>query len=359
MRLLRVLPIAVACCIIAPGTWAAQSTNDTTPKPPAESRVWKVSDSAGLVAAVKEMHAEGGMITLAPGKYEITETLVFRDKSQVNIEGSGWSTVIHRRGDGDAILFDGGSYCRVHNLTVEGEATAKKGSGIIIRRGGLNTIDLCHINMFAESGVRWEGTDKEAISSNTLSNCWLTNNLGDQLYSFQSGDFYVTGNQFGTGPGRTPRSGAWLDHSGAGTYSMNYHWSNVVALRLGPGSYFNRIENNRFEMSREMGILIGDPKGGDPSRLNIITGNTIHTNGEFSVGKYNAVEAYGAMDTTFCQNQVFSWNSAQTKHKSALFLGAGCLRWIVKDNILCHSADKPIVYDKKAGHIVKDNGIVD
>jgi len=327
-----------------------------------KSRVWKVSDAAGLIAAVGEMPADGGMITLEPGTYEITEPLVFKAKSQVNIEGSGWSTIIKKRGDGDAIVFAGSCWnCRVHSMTIQGDKDAKTGSGIVYREGewsGINVVDYVHIDYFPEHGVSYEGNPTKPMSSNTISNCWMTNNLGDQIHSSYNNDFYITGNQLGRGPGRDPRSGALLDHSSAGTYSMNYHWGNKVALRLGPGAHFNRIENNRFEQSSETGIMIGDPKGGEVSQLNIITGNTIHTNSEGNSGKFNAVEAHDAHSFTFTNNQIFSWASDSVKAKSGLALGKNCVKWIIKDNIIRHCTAKPIVYDPKDGHIVKDN-IVD
>ena len=125
---------------------------------------------------------------------------------------------------------------------------------------------------------------------------------------------------------------------------MNYHWGNKVALRLGPGSHFNRIENNRFEQSIETGIMIGDPKGGDPNQFNIITGNTIHTNSAGNSGKFNAVEAHDAHAFTFTNNQIFSWSSDSVKVKSGLVLGR-CVKWIIKDNIIRHYTAEPIVYD--------------
>ena len=178
--------------------------------------------------------------------------------------------------------------------------------------------------------------------------------MGDQIHSRYNNDFYITGNQFGAGPGKNPGTGCLLDHSSAGSYTLNYHWGNVVALRL-IGAHFNRIENNRLEQSRESGIVIGDPKAGDGSCLNIITGNTIHTNSEHNKGKFPAVVAYYAGDTTFCQNQIFSWDSNSQLHSDGLVIGRGCKNWIVKDNIIRHVTGKALVYDKKAGHIVKDN----
>lgn len=341
--------LIAACCTLATSASA---------KP----REWKVSDAAGLIAAVREITPEGGLITIEPGTYEISEPLVIDGKSNVNIEGGGWSTVIKKTGDGDAIVFKGSCWnCRVHGLTIQGDTKAKAGSGIVYRGGewsGICVIDYCHIDAFPEHGISYEGNPAKPMSSNTISNCWLTNNLGDQIHSSYNNDFYITGNQLGTGPGRFPRTGTLLDHSSAGTYSMNYHWGNVVALRLGPGANFNRIENNRFEQSRETGILIGSPKGGDANHLNIITGNTIHTNSEGTPGKFNAVEAYDADSLTFTNNQIFSWNCDAVKHKSAIALGMNCRKWIIKDNIIRHGTAKPIVYNPKDGHIVKDN-IVD
>lgn len=333
---------------------AAMSADDAKPK-----RSWRVSDTAELIAAVRDVPAGGGIITLEPGTYEITDSLVFDNKSQINLEGSGWSTVIQKKGNGDAIVFQGSCWnCRVHNMTVQGDKDAKTGSGIVYRGGGWSgicVVDLVHIDYFPEHGISYEGSAKAPFSSNTISNCWLTNNLGDQIHSVFNNDFYMYGNQLGTGPGRTPRSGTLLENSSAGTYTMNYHWGNTVALRLGPGAHYNRIENNRFEQSRENGILIGDPKHPSVNQLTIITGNTIHTNAEGNSGKFNAVEAYDAYGFTFTNNQIFSWDCGTVKCKSGLALGRNCKQWIIKDNIIRHCTAKPLVYDPKDGHVVKDN----
>lgn len=347
MSAIQLLIVSItACCLMATGA------------SPAQQREWKVTNTAELIAAVNDVPAEGGIITLAPGTFEITESLVFKSKSQVKLQGSGWSTIIKKKGDGDAIVFQGSCWnCRVYGMTINGDPEAKKGSGIVYREGqwsGICVIDYCHIDYFPEHGISYEGTAKTPFSSNTISNCWLTNNLGDQIHSVFNNDFYMFGNQLGTGPGRTPRSGTFLDRSSAGTYTMNYHWGNKVALRLA-GVNFNRIENNRFEQSRENGILFGDPKSSDVCMLNIVTGNTIHTNAEGNSGKFNAVEAYNTVDTTFTSNQIFSWDCNSVKAKSGIALGKGCRTWIIKDNIIRHFTTKPIVYNPKDGHVVKDN----
>jgi len=333
---------------------AAFAAEEQTPK----LTYFQATDTASLLEAVSNVGPEGATIAILPGTYTIKDTITFTG-SNVNLLGSGWNTLIRKVGDGDAIVFKGSCWqCSVRNMVIEGDPKMTKGSGIVFREGewsGICVIDRCHVRIFPESGIRFEGNAKKPFSSNTVSNCWLTGNLGDQLYSLANNDFYIIGNQLGTGADRLPKSGAFLDHSSAGTYSMNYHWGNTVGFRLGPGANFNRIENNRFEQSRRQGILIGNPDGGDACQLNIITGNTIHTNSEKDKGVYPAVAAYDAVDTTFCENQVFSWDSNTARHKNALVIGRGCASWIVKDNIFRHCTEAPIVYDKKANHIVKDN----
>ena len=343
----RAVLFAVPLLLIASISWG--KSPDAKP-----SGLYNVSSAAALVKAVNNAPKDGATIVLAPGTYEIDKTLVIQDKNTVNIVGSGWNTIIRKRGDGDAIRFTNSHFCTVKNLLMVGDPAAKTGSGIIFKDTSSCTVDFCRICEFPESGVRFEGNPKSPMSSNTVSDCHFIGNRRDQLYSFNNNDFYISGNQFGT-HSKFPKTGCVLDHSSAGTYTMNYHWGNVNAFRLGPGASFNRIENNRFENSRETGVIIGDPKGGDWSGFNIITGNTIHTNSEDKSGAFPAVEAYDAAEITFCQNQIFSWNSSALKHKSSLIIGRGCRDWIVKDNNFRHNVEKSLVYDENCGHIVKDN----
>lgn len=318
----------------------------------------QVSDVQGLLAAVAKLGDQGGTIVLEPGTYVINEPIVINGKSNVSLTGSGWNTIIERHGEGDAIVFTGSCWqCSVRNLTVKGDLKAKTGSGIVFKEGGwsgITMIDYCLARDFAESGIRFDGDPKKPFSSNTVSNCWLVGNLGDQLLSRNNNDFYICGNQFGAQPDRFAKTGCRLEHSSAGTYTKNYHWGNVVGLVV-TGSNFNRIENNRIEESRESGILLGGRDVADWCGFTIITGNTIHTNSENNKGLYSAVVAYNAPETTFCTNQIFSWDSNSQKMKSGLVIGEGCKNWIVKDNNIRHVVEKAIVYDKKSGHIVKDN----
>lgn len=329
------------------------------PKPP--ETLFTVSNTQELLTAAETVAEKGGTIVLKPGSYVIDKPLVFDKGRMVNITGSGWNTQITRKGDGDAIVFKASGFCSVKNLLLVAEKSAKTGSGIVFAPGCSScTVDFCRICMFAESGVRFDGDDKHPQSSNTVRNCHFINNGGDQLRSYQNNDFYIIGNQFGHdrwGREAWSRTGCLLERSSAGTYSENYHWGNVNAFKM-ISSNFNRIENNRFEESSESGLVIGSSAPWSGGAYNIILGNTIHTNSKGNKGKFPAVIAKNASVFQFCTNQIFSWSSGTTRHKEGLVLDAGCGKWIVKDNIIHHGTDKPLVYDENSGHIVRDN-IVD
>jgi hypothetical protein len=305
------------------------------------------------------MGALGGTIILKPGVYIIDKTITFTKINHCTINGSGWDTTIQKRGEGDALVFIDCGFTFIRNLLINGDVSAKTGSGIVFKGySSSNTADTCRISSNAVSGIRFEGDPKSPQSTNTVKYCHFIDNRGDQLWNHYSNDYYIIGNQFGAHQRLkelAPTAGAVIDHSSAGTFTMNYHWENKVAMKLGPGSHFNRIENNRFENSRECGVIIGSPDSDEGSYLNIFTGNTIHTNSMGKSGGFAAIQAYNSIQTTFTSNQVFSWDSANYKHKSSLVIGKGCAKWIVKDNFFYHNTEKPLVYDESAGHIVKDN----
>lgn len=313
----------------------------------------EVADAKALLAACGAARNGGCTIRLKPGVYDIRETLRFIKASHTNIVGSGWNTVIKKLGAGDALLFQDAHFCTVRDLLVQGDREGKNGSGIVFRACSSCTVDFCRIDGFPVSGIRFEGGAKAPMSSNTVSRCHFIGNLAEQLYSFNNNDFYILQNQFGTHEGN-PKAGCVLDHSSAGTYSLNYHWGNVNALRIGPGAHYNRIENNRFEESRETGVLIGSEAGGDTCSFNIISGNTFHTNSQEKSGAFAAVAAWNSSQITFTGNQILSWNSVAVRHRSSLELGKGCSHWIVTGNIMRHNTGKAIVLDEQAGHIVRD-----
>ncbi len=252
------------------------------------------------------------------------------------------------------VFFENAGFCTVSDLMLVGDGQATVG---ILYRGqsSSNTVRSCRISSFRESGIRYEGVAEAPMSSNSVRDCHLIDNQGAQLDCLWNNDFFITGNQFG-GAGAQPRIGTALRHCSAGSYALNYHWGHDVALVLGPGADYNRIENNRLEQSRTSAIVIGNPEAPDQwNRFNTFVGNTIHTNSEGHFRECSAVVAYDAHDTIFSANQVFSWYPPTAQHKSALVLGRGCASWIVTGNILRHNAEDAIVADPDAGHLIKDN----
>ena len=242
-----------------------------------------VSNAKELTEAVKALPWTGGRISLGPGEYEISETLVFQGTCFLTIEGSGASTVIRKKGTGDLMLFEGNCWHNtISSLTLESDPAAGSGSGIVFvsdKNGGHcgdTAIKDCRIRNFAGSGVRFEGESRTPQSSNKVQWCYFQNNRGHQLYLRSSNDFHIVGNQFGGSSEVLPSSGCFMENCSAGTYTMNYHWDNAKGLVMGAECNFNRIENNRFEESAACGLQIGDENG--RCGYDIITGNTFHTN---------------------------------------------------------------------------------
>jgi hypothetical protein len=58
---------------------------------------------------------------------------------------------------------------------------------------------------------------------------------------------------------------------------------------------------------------------------------------------------------TFCNNQVFSWNSEQFRHRHSLLVDTSCNHWIVTGNIFRHNTHEAMIYDHSRQMIVKDN----
>ncbi|MHB0957896.1 MAG: right-handed parallel beta-helix repeat-containing protein [Pirellulaceae bacterium] len=316
---------------------------------------WEVSTVAELRDALAQLAPGGGTIYLRPGDFLLDQPLEIRARHNVNLVGAGWVTRIIRRGEGDALQLVDAGFCVIRNLLLLGDESATSGSGVVLQGACSScTIDFCRIINFGESGVRFVGDPERPMSSNSIRNCHFIGNLGDQLWSFHNNDFFIVGNQFGTHRS-FPRSGCVLDHSSAGSYTLNYHWGNQVALKMGPAANYNRIENNRFEESREVALAIGSSAGGDWNMFNIITGNTFHTNSQTQSGAFAAVVACDAHETTFCNNQIFSWNSDQFRHRHSLLIDKSCNHWIITGNIFRHNQREALVYDFRSQMIVKDN----
>lgn len=341
----RAFPWATALVAVALGLLGWQPDRD----PPGLVSVGSVSELLTEAA-----QAANRTIVLRPGVYVLEDTLDLSGQSHFNLVGCGWNTTIHRVGPGPALLLGDCHFTVIKDLMVTGSEGAEDG----VVYGGAsssNILEHCRISGFGSSGVTYRGESGQPMSSNTLRDCHLIDNRGVQLHSVWNNDFYIVGNQFGCWHG-TPQVGCWLEHSSAGSYTLNYHWGNGIALRVGPGADYNRIENNRFEESQTHGILIGDPaEPGQWNRFNIITGNTIHTNSKGSWRGHAAVMAYDAHDTVFSSNQIFSWYPPETQHREGLVLERGSFDWIVTGNTMRHQSDLAIRALPDHGHLIKDN----
>ncbi len=89
--------------------------------------------------------------------------------------------------------------------------------------------------------------------------------------------------------------------------------------------------------------------------FDIITGNTFHTNSQAKSGQFPAVLAHNAHEITFCENQVFSWNSQRYQHKHSLQIAADCDRWIIKNNIFRHNKGQAVACDASRQMTMRDN----
>jgi hypothetical protein len=318
-------------------------------------RDYEVSSVAELRSALALVPASGGAIRLTAGYYVLDGPLEIQGKNCVSLIGSGWACRIIRQGDGDLLRLSDAGFCEIRNMLLLGDHSANSGSAIVLTGISCScTIDSCRIMNFPDSGVRFEGASSHPMSSNTVRNCHLIGNLGDQLYSQHNNDFYIVGNQFGTHRGH-PQTGCVLDHSSAGSYSLNYHWGNQVAIRMGPAANYNRVENNRFEECRESAMVIGSDEETDWNMFHIITGNTFHTNSQSRSGEFPAVVANNAHQVTFCQNQIFSWNAPRIQHKHGVVVGPKCSEWIIRDNIFRHNTGDAVICHATDTMLIKDN----
>jgi hypothetical protein len=217
---------------------------------PAESAAeghFEVSTVEELRNALAKLPASGGVIQVRAGDYILDAPLEIHGKHSVTLVGEGWACRIVHRGGGNAISLLDASFCEIRDILFTGDQAAQSGSAVLLRgKCSSCTVNHCRFVNFPESGVRFEGNPQHPMSSNTIRDCHFIGNLGDQLFSQNNNDFFIVGNQFGTHRGN-PRTGCVLDHSSAGSYSLNYHWGNQVALRMGPAANYNRIENNRLK----------------------------------------------------------------------------------------------------------------
>lgn len=313
----------------------------------AVTNYWEVKDASGLIAAVSQLGWSGGKILVKNGDYQITDELVLNAKNTLIIEGSGWDASITKVGSGNLFKLINSGYVVIRNLELK-SSQAESGSAIFMQDSSNCTIESCRITDFPDSGVYSTGH----TSGNKIQDCTFMRNKKSQIYGNVMNDFFILNNIIGSDDsGVVPQFGIELDHSSAGTVSGNSVSSNNVGLKNGPGSSFNRIENNRFCLNKYQGILLGDIAG-DWNGYNLITANIVQSNSQAQSGNYSAVEAHNSSQITFTDNQIYSWDASTVKY--CVDINDGCSGWLIKKNILRNFATTQI-YGTAGNNIIKEN----
>ncbi|WP_186206919.1 right-handed parallel beta-helix repeat-containing protein [Burkholderia gladioli] len=206
----------------------------------------------------------------------------------------------------------------LHNFGVRPNGPIANANGIVLKDGSnINTLSFVQAVDFTLSGVVLQGTSGLQLSGNRVTDCLLLGNHVNNLLSVYSNDFYYHKNQFGiTGTGVTPQVGAYLQNSGAGSYTENYHWQNTVGLRALSSNY-NRFENNRIEINEQQGAYF------DSCVRTTFLGNDLHSNSTSSPGTYDDAYFINCDTVVFSANKIFTWDNAITQRFSAFF-DTGC-----------------------------------
>jgi parallel beta-helix repeat protein len=220
------------------------------------------------------------------------------------------------------------SFCSIEELGFQhGSGT---GSGVIFFGiNGSNNVDRCFFSVNAGGyGLAFSGTEASPQSSNRVTRCVFLENGLAQLYVFRSNDGIIGYNVFGGKTSAPPAAGCSLSYASAGLYIGNEHWNNVNALRI-DNSSFLRISSNRFEESRQEGVLA------TTSNWCQVTGNYLHTNSQAATGTYSALRLGGCNNWNITGNTMMSWNTI--RHKNSIEADASSSSINIVGNMMDHN----------------------
>jgi parallel beta-helix repeat protein len=280
-------------------------------------------DSTAVASAINnavDVYHPGGNCLVGP--------LAFSNLTSHRIKGvSRRESLFKLASTGTMFDFSTCSDCQLIDLGFQPNGTIANANGVVFDTGGgINTVDRCEFDDFSLAGLTFLGTVDQQQSGNTLSNSLLLGCGVNNFLSIYSDDFFYHNNQFGvTKTGVVPQVGAYLQNSSAGTYSENYHWGNTVGFRHVDCNY-NRIEDNRFEESKQQGAYLSG------CTRTIFSGNTIHTNSQQTLGAYDNAYFTNCDTLIVSGNDSFDWNSGATAHRYAFFFDVGCAAVEVKGN---------------------------
>ena len=290
-------------------------------------------DTAAIQAAINQ--GAWKTIYFPSGVYRTSAPLGISAINNMRLLGEGGTnTTIRLFGNGTILSITDASFCSIEELGFQhGSGT---GSGVIFWGiNGSNNVDRCFFSQNpAGHGLAFSGTEAVSQSSNRITRCVFLENGLAQLYLHRSNDGLVGYNAFGGGSSGYPPAGCSLSYASAGLYVGNEHWDNVNALRI-DNSSFLRISNNRFEESRQEGVLA------TTSPWCQFTGNYLHTNSQAVTGTYSALRlATSCTNWNITGNTVMSWNTL--RHKHSIETDATCSSINMVGNMLDHSTGADI-----------------
>ncbi|HQH67693.1 MAG TPA: right-handed parallel beta-helix repeat-containing protein [Candidatus Hydrogenedentes bacterium] len=192
--------VVAAClaCAVCPRSWAGDPTKNEQFQPGAEGA--KLIDAAGfdsLQAAFQALPASGGVVTIPPGRYEITEPLRIR-AGDVMVRGSGTSTHIVNKNEGGLAGIDVRapegvkSIWRVQLCDLRVTGNPKSGPGIYAK----SVDELLISRVAAEHNGTYGIFLDNCYEDPRISDCLINYNKHTGLNLAACHDIVVSANQF-------------------------------------------------------------------------------------------------------------------------------------------------------------------
>ena len=284
-------------------------------------------DTAAIQAAINQ--GAWRTIFFPAGLYRTSAPLGISAINNMRLLGEGGTnTTIRLYGNGTVLSLTDASFCSIEELGFQhGSGT---GSGVIFWGiNGSNNVDRCFFSLHAGGhGLAFSGTEAVSQSGNRVTRCLFLENGLAQLYMHRANDPVIAFNAYGGGTGPYAASGCTLSYSSAGQYVNCEHWNNTNALRI-ENSSFLRISNNRFEESRNEGVLATN------SPWCQFSGNYLHTNSQSATGTYSALRLANCTKWNITGNTFMSWN--ELRHKNSIEADAAS-SWInMVGNMMDHN----------------------
>ena len=283
-------------------------------------------DTVAIQAALNE--GAWKTIFFPVGSYKITSTLTVPNAQNIRLLGGGrHNTIIHMFGNGNILTMTNPNHCALEELVfLRGSGT---GNGVVFSgQNGSNGIDHCAFEGNTGYGLAFTASQAVPQSSNRVTRCRFLSNTLEQLYMFWSNDSTIAFNTYGGGTGPYATAACFLNNSSAGQYISNEHWNNTIALKL-TSSNFLRIANNRFEESRQEGVLA------TTCLYCQFNGNYLHTNSQSSSGTYSALRLSGSTSWNITGNTFMSWNALRHKHSIEVDGTSGTINMV--GNMMAHN----------------------